>query len=411
VEAAQVLLGDAFFGEISLSAGMSEDGGERLPEPFVAQTAQRDLAEAAQTGLRAAPGGERRVRPDRAGEGDQQVPFAAAGLQQMRSDLQCERIGPLQVVELEDERRPPAQRHEARGDGARRLTRQGRGLAGRKGEGLGRREAMTCREELGGEGDPQAGLDGGAQLLGPFGSQGGAEEIEEERGRCHAAAAVVEEASVEAEGALAPGPRLKVAGELGFADPGVAEDEQRGRLAGEGAAVLGAERLQLGFASGELIEIEVALVPFHRGEGRRRGDRCALHRSDEAVPPAVKGLDEPAVLRWIVEGAADQRHGLLEDAVGHEGVGPDLVQKLLLADHAARMADQVAEDAHGAGLQRDDIVASEEQIEAGEHPELAEVIGLRNYGRRGGRHGGRDVPRSRESEHGLHGMFLSLLDT
>lgn len=389
VEPAQVLVGD-----VRLAVRIPQDGGERLPESLLAETPQRHLAEAAGLGLRAPPRGERfaagrleclrhpgRRRP---GEGDQEEPLAAGHAQQVGRHIQGERVGPLQVVELEDERGPAAQGDEAGGDGGRRPGRQGSGLGGRDRQRLGRRRVVARREELARQSDAEARLHRVPEIGRPVQGESGLEEVEEDRRRSHAAPAIVEEPGIQTDGALPAGPRLEMPCELGLADPGLAEDEERRALAGEGPAVFGAEGFHLGVAAGELVEVEVPLVALDRRQGRRRGGR-ALDRSDEPVAAAVPGLDEPALLRRIVQGAPDLRHGFLEHSVGHVGLRPDLVEKLLLADDMACLADEMAQDADGAGLQGDDGGAPEEQIDTGEDPERAEAEGFRSDGGRGNR--------------------------
>lgn len=398
----QVLLGD-----LRLPFGIPQNGGQRLLQTLLGEPAQGDLTQPAEGGLRAPPSSERLAGRLRAGERHQEELLAAGGAQQARRDIQGERIGPLQIVELQDERRLAAQGDEAGGETGGRLGGQGGGFVAGDRERLGRGEAAAGIEQLAGEGDAEARLHHPLELAGAVRSESGPQEVEEHGRRSGAAPAIVEEPGVEADRPLPAGPGFEVARELGLADPGLADDEEGRGLAGEGPAVLGPESLHFEVAPGELVEVEIPLMGLDQPRNRRSGDGGALDRSDEAVAAAVPGLDEPALLRRIVQGPADLRHGFLEDPVCHIGVRPDLVQKLVLADHAAGVADEVAEDAHGPGLQGDDRVAAEEQIDPGEDPERAEDEGLGN----GGWRGERGIQRGDRGQSLHHGRcFLSLSD-
>ena len=89
-----------------------------------------------------------------------------------------------------------------------------------------------------------------------------------------AAAAVIEEAPVEPEGALLPGPVPEMARELCLADPRLAEDEDRASLPFERPPVLGAQRRQFRLAPDQLIVVGIG----------DRGHRQALRR-----PPGLGG--------------------------------------------------------------------------------------------------------------------------
>ncbi len=71
---------------------------------------------------------------------------------------------------------------------------------------------------------------------------------------------------------------------------------------------------------------------------------------DEAIAAGVEGLDVARGVGRVAERAADLRDGLLEDGVGREHVGPDLIQKLFLGDDAFAVADEVAQNLYGARL-------------------------------------------------------------
>jgi len=95
----------------------------------------------------------------------------------------------------------------------------------------------------------------------------------------------------------------------------------------------------------------------------------------EPVAAAVVGGDGGGAVQLRLEGATDLADRPLQHAFGHEPARPDLIQELVLTDHAAGILDQVAQYLDGAGLERQDLLTAVEQIEVGRQTERAEGQG------------------------------------
>jgi hypothetical protein len=67
----------------------------------------------------------------------------------------------------------------------------------------------------------------------------------------------------------------------------------------------------------------------------------------------VNGLDEARRGRRVAEGLADLGHADLQHPVGHVGVGPDRIEKLVLQHELVRVLDQHPQDLEGLGVQPD----------------------------------------------------------
>src|SRR5262249_57024299 len=82
---------------------------------------------------------------------------------------------------------------------------------------------------------------------------------------------------------------------------------------------------------------------------RRRGGADDV--GDEAIAATVGGLDDPRVLRVVIERPPDLADADLEGAAAQEHAGPDRVQQLVLRDEPRRARGEVLE--HREGLRRE----------------------------------------------------------
>ncbi len=73
----------------------------------------------------------------------------------------------------------------------------------------------------------------------------------------------------------------------------------------------------------------------------------------ETVPGGGDGFDEAGLTGVVVKGFAEEADGTGESAFRYRGVGPDGVEKFLLADEAASVLDEVEEQAEGLRLDGD----------------------------------------------------------
>jgi hypothetical protein len=77
----------------------------------------------------------------------------------------------------------------------------------------------------------------------------------------------------------------------------------------------------------------------------------------------VRG-DEARLLRVVADGAPDLGDRSLQHTVGGEDVGPHFLEQLFLREHAVVVLDEIAQDAHGARLERHDGAVAIEQLDA-----------------------------------------------
>ena len=77
------------------------------------------------------------------------------------------------------------------------------------------------------------------------------------------------------------------------------------------------------------------------GVAARGGGSTRVHRRDEPVAAAVRGLDEARRVRIVAERLAQLADRALEHGVADEHARPDRVEQLLLRDQPARPRGQV----------------------------------------------------------------------
>ena len=87
----------------------------------------------------------------------------------------------------------------------------------------------------------------------------------------------------------------------------------------------------------------------------------------------MNGLDEARCGGRVAQGLADLGHADFQHPVGHVGVGPDLVEELVLQDELARVLDQHPQDLEGLGVEPDDPFRFLEALVGAVEPEAVEV--------------------------------------
>ena len=87
-------------------------------------------------------------------------------------------------------------------------------------------------------------------------------------------------------------------------------------------------------------------------------DRC-----NQAVAGLGDRLDDPWLLRIVVEQAAQLRNGPSQDVVGHGGVGPGGVKQAVLGHHLPCPRGEADEDLHHLGFQASDAVRACHPVE------------------------------------------------
>ena len=78
--------------------------------------------------------------------------------------------------------------------------------------------------------------------------------------------------------------------------------------------------------------------------------RTVGNRRDEAVAPAMLGLDELRGARSVPQDPANLRHAHLEGAIAHHGVTPHRREEGFVGDELSRVFEQILQ--HREGFQR-----------------------------------------------------------
>ena len=92
---------------------------------------------------------------------------------------------------------------------------------------------------------------------------------------------------------------------------------------------------------------------FRRGGQRQIAGTLLDHAGDEAVAPAVQGLDQALFAPGVAEYLAQRRDLSRQHRLANEGPGPERIQELLLRHHMIPIAHEVEQHVEGPRLEPD----------------------------------------------------------